>query len=86
MRGIRRESARPGVGAIRLQGRDPRNPERGKRIKVGLLNTNKINRMRQNEVWKFRGPGTEISSIPLKTRRESREEEEAGGIEKQPGT
>ena len=30
VRGIRRENARPGVGAIRTQSRESRNPERGR--------------------------------------------------------
>ena len=45
MRGIRRENARPGVGAIRTQNRESRNPERGRGVKIGFLNADKVDRM-----------------------------------------
>ena len=38
VRGIRRENARPGVGTIRTQSRESRNPERGRGVKIGFLN------------------------------------------------
>ena len=50
VRGIRRENARPGVGAIRAQSREPRNPERGRIVKIGLLDTDKVDRMGRKKV------------------------------------
>ena len=45
MRGIRRENARPGVGVIRTQSRESRNPERGRKVKIGFLDADKVDRM-----------------------------------------
>ena len=42
VRGIRRENARPGVGAIRTQSKEFRNPERGRRVKIGFLDADKV--------------------------------------------
>ena len=66
MRGIRRENARPGVGTIRTQSRESRNPERGRRVKIGFLNADKVDRTGRKKVEWFSAPGTETSSIPLK--------------------
>ena len=45
VRGIRRKNAKPEVGAIRTQSRESRNPERGRRVKIGLLDADKVNGM-----------------------------------------
>ena len=45
VRGITRENARPGVGAIRTQNRESRNPERGRGVKIGFLNAYEVDRM-----------------------------------------
>ena len=45
--GMRRENARPGVGAIKTQTRRSRNSERGRRVKIGFLDTDKVDRMGQ---------------------------------------
>ena len=45
VRGIRRENARPGVGTIRTQSRESRNPERERGVKIGFLNADKVGRM-----------------------------------------
>ena len=50
VRGIRKESARPGAGVIRLQSRESRNPKTGRCIKVTFPYTIKVNEMRQNKV------------------------------------
>ena len=52
VRGIGRENARPGVGAIRTQSRKSRNPERerGRGVKIGFLNADEIDRMGQKKV------------------------------------
>ena len=50
MRGIEGENARPGVGAIRAQSREPRNPERGRGVKIGFLNADKVDRMGRKKV------------------------------------
>ena len=48
VRGITRKNARPGVGAIRTQSREPKNLERG--VKIGFLNTDQVNRMGRKKV------------------------------------
>ena len=45
VRGVRRENATPGVGAIRTQSRESRNPERGRGVKIGFLDADKIDWM-----------------------------------------
>ena len=50
VRGIGRENAKLGVGAIRAQSREPRNPERGRGVKIGFLDADKVDRMRQKKV------------------------------------
>ena len=42
------ENARPEVGAIRAQSKEPRNPERG--VKIGFLDTDKVNRVGREKV------------------------------------
>ena len=39
------ENARPGVGAIRTQSRESRNPERGRGVKIGFLDADKVDWM-----------------------------------------
>ena len=65
MRGIGGENARLGVGAIRAQSRESRNSERGREVKIGFLNADKVDRMGRKKV-KFSAPGSKTSSIPLK--------------------
>ena len=50
VRGIRRENARPGVGAVRTQSRESRNLERGRRVKIGFQDTDKVDRMGRKKV------------------------------------
>ena len=50
MGGIRRENARPGVGAIRMQSRESRNPEGGKGVKIRFLDADKVDWMGQEKV------------------------------------
>ena len=66
MRGIRRENARPGVGAIKTQSRESRNPERGRRVKIEFQDADKVDRMGLEKVKKFSAPGSKTASIPLK--------------------
>ena len=44
------ENARLGVGAIRVQRRESRNSERGRGLKIGFLDADKIDRMEQEKV------------------------------------
>ena len=66
MHGIGGKNARPGVGAIRAQSREPRNPERGRGVKIGFLNADKADKMGRKKVKQFSAFGSETSSIPLK--------------------
>ena len=50
VRGIRRENAGPGVGAIRAQSRESRNPERGRGVEIGFLDADKVDRMGRKKV------------------------------------
>ena len=83
MRGITRESARLGVGVIRTQSRESRDPERGRWVKIGFLDTDKVNGMEQIKVKHSSAPGLKTTSIPLKNPGELGGEE-AGGVEGQP--
>ena len=65
LRGIKRENARPGVGAIRTQSRESRGPERGKGVKIGFLDTDKVNTMGRKKVKQFSAPNSKTSSILL---------------------
>ena len=47
---IRRRNARPEVHAIRLQSRVFTDQERGRRVKVGFLDSDKIHRMKRDKV------------------------------------
>ena len=62
------------MGAITSQSRESRDQEREKLVKIRFLNTNKVNGMRRNKVYKFSSPGSETSSIPLKNTEEVRGE------------
>ena len=44
------ENARPGVGAIRAQSREPRNPERERGVKIGIQDADKVDRMGRKKV------------------------------------
>ena len=44
------ENARPGVGAIRAQSKEPRNLKRGRGVKIGFLNADEVDRMGQKKV------------------------------------
>ena len=44
------ENARPGVGAIRAQSKESRNSERGRRVKIGFLDADKVDRMGRKKV------------------------------------
>ena len=81
MRGIKRENARPSVGAIRSQSREFWNLERGRRVKIGFLDTNKVDRMGRKKVKWFSAPGSKTSSTPLKNLERVRGREGAGGVE-----
>ena len=74
MRGITRENARPGVGVIRMQSRESRNQERGRGVKIGFLDADKVDRMRRKKAKEFSDPGSKTSSIPLKNPERVREE------------
>ena len=50
VRGIVGENARPGVGGIRAQSRELRNPERARGVKIGFLNADKVGRMGRKKV------------------------------------
>ena len=50
LRGITRENARQGVGGIRAQSRESRNPESGRGVKIGFLNADKVDRMGRKKV------------------------------------
>ena len=58
---------------------------RGRRVKIGFLNTDKFNGMGQEKVKQFSAPSSKTSSIPLKNREEVRGGEEAESVEGQPG-
>ena len=77
MRVIRRGNARPGVCAIRTQSRESRDPERGRLVKIGFLDTGRVNRMGRMKVKQSSAPGLETACIPLKN------PEESGGKRKQ---
>ena len=47
------ENARPGVGAIRMQSRESRNPERGRLVKIGFLDACEQDRTRESEVVQY---------------------------------
>ena len=47
---ISRKNTRSKVDATGSQSRESRNPERGRYIKVGFLDTNKVNGIRRNKV------------------------------------
>ena len=86
MRSIGGENARPGVGAIRAQSRESRNPERGRSVKIGFLNADKVDRMGRKKVKYVSAPGSKTSSIPLENPERVRVGGvEAGGVEGQPG-
>ena len=48
--GIRRENARPVEGAIRTQSRESRNLERGRLVRIGFLDADKVDRIGQEKV------------------------------------
>ena len=73
LRGIRRENARPGVGAIRTQSRESRNSKRGRGVKIGFLDADKVDRVGREKVEQFSAPGSKTSSIPLKNPEKVRE-------------
>ena len=50
VRGIMRENARPGVGTIRTQSRESRYLQRGRGVKIGFLDTDKVDRMGRKKV------------------------------------
>ena len=66
MRGITRENARPGVGTIRMQSREYRNPERGRGVKIGFLDADKVDRMGRKKVKLFSAHGSKTFRMPLK--------------------
>ena len=86
MRGIRRENARPGVGAIRTQSRESRNPERGRAVKIGFLDTDKVNIIDKNKCSSSVLLAWKSTAFYWRTMRESGGGEKAGGVEGQPGT
>ena len=51
---------------IRTQSRESKNPERGRGVKIGFLNADKVDRMGRKKVEYFSAPGSKTSSIPLK--------------------
>ena len=66
---------------IRMQSRESRNLERGRRVKIGFLDADKVDRMGREKVKLFSAPGSKTSSIPLKNPERVRREEETGGIQ-----
>ena len=54
------------MSAIRLQSRLFRDLERGRLVKVGFLDTDKIHRIKRHKVEKFGTSGYETFGIPLK--------------------
>ena len=83
MRGTTKENATSGVGAIRTQSRESRNPERGRLVEIGFLNADKVNVMGRKKVKQFSAPGSETASIPLESPEGVRGEKEQG-LEGQP--
>ena len=53
------------MGAIRLQSRESRNPERGRGVKIGFLDTDKVNTMGRKKVKWFSASASKTSSIAL---------------------
>ena len=66
MHGIGGENPRPGAGVIKAQSREPRNSKRGRGVKIGFLNADKVDRMGQKKTKQFSAPGSKTSSIHLK--------------------
>ena len=65
MQVIWRKNARPKVSVIKSQNRVSRDPGRGRQVKIGFLNANKLHRMKQDKV-KFIASGLKTFSILLK--------------------
>ena len=80
-----RESAIPRVGAIRTQSRESRNPERGLRVEIGFLDTDKVDRMGREKVKYFSAPGSKTSSMPLENPERVIGGEQEGDVKEQPG-
>ena len=51
---------------MRTQSRESKNLERGKGVKIGFLDADKVNRIRRGKVKQFSAPGSKTSSIQLK--------------------
>ena len=67
-----RKNAKPGVSAIRLQSRVSTDPEKGRQDEVEFLDSDKIHRMKQDELEKFSASGSKTSGIPLKNQEKVR--------------
>ena len=65
------------MGAIRTQSRESINLERRRLVKIGFLDTDKVNRMGRMKVKQFSALGLKTVCIPLKN------PEESGGKRKQ---
>ena len=81
-----RENARPGLGAIKTQSRESGDPERGRLVKIGFLDTDKVNGMKQKKVKLLSATGSKTSSITLKNPEGVRGGTKAGSVERQSGT
>ena len=64
---IRGKNAWLGVSAIRLQSRVSRDSERERQVEVGLLDTDKVYKMKGDKVEKFSASGLETSGLRLKS-------------------
>ena len=67
-----------------MQSRESRNPERGRGVKIGFLNADKVDRMGQEKVKQFTAPGSKASSIPLENPERVRGKMKHGGAEGKP--
>ena len=65
------------MGAIRTQSGESRDPERRTLVKIGFLDTDKVNRIGRKKVKQLSASGLETACIPLKNT------EESGGKRKQ---
>ena len=66
MQVIRRKVVWPGVSAIRPQSTASRKPERGRRVVVAFMNTDKVYRIDRGKLEKFSASDLKIFDIPLK--------------------
>ena len=70
---------------MRTQSRESKNSERGKGVKIGFLDADKVNRIRRGKVKQFSAPGSKTSSIQLKNPERVRGGMEAEGAQGKPG-